>query len=224
MRPTLRPPIICLVTDRRRMPGQSLDTLIALARSAAEAGVHLISIREPDLETDRLFDLTRRLLAAITGTGTAVIVNERIDVAIAARAHGVHLRADSVGARRVRAIAPAGFLVGQAVHSAAEALEAAAADADFVVMGTIYPSRSKSALTAPAGLTGLAEVCRAVRLPVLAIGGVTADRAAEVARAGASGIAAIGLFTDAFAGTGGVDGRARLARLVQTMTGAFAPS
>jgi thiamine-phosphate diphosphorylase len=224
MRRTLRSPIICLVTDRRRVRGQNLDTLVALAQSAAAAGVHLISIREPDLETGRLFDLTRRMLDATAGTGTAVIVNERIDVAIAARAHGVHLRADSVGARRVRAIAPVGFLVGQAVHSAAEAVAAAAADADFVVMGTIYPSRSKPGLTAFAGLTGLAEVCRAVRLPVLAIGGVTADRAAEVAGAGASGIAAIGLFSDAFARTSGVDGRARLARLVQTMTDAFASS
>lgn len=199
----------------------AFDNLVALARAGAQAGVGLIQIREPDLEARALFDLTLRILEATAETAAAVVVNERVDLAIAAGAHGVHLRADSAGARRVRAIAASGFLIGQSVHSPREAAAAEEAGVDYMVMGTVYPSRSKPGVAALAGLAGLGEVCRAVHVPVLAIGGVTADRAGEVARAGAAGVAAIGLFTDVFSAAGGRDAGVRLAQMVQAMTGTF---
>jgi thiamine-phosphate diphosphorylase len=189
-------PVVCLVTDRRRLPAVGPDGLVMLAGAAARAGVNLIQIRERDLEARPLTDLTRRVLAATGSQGTQVVVNDRLDVAIAAGAHGVHLRADSLDVARVRAVAPAGFLVGRSVHALAEAVEAEAAGADYLVMGTIYPTSGKPDVTT-AGPDALADVCRAVRVPVLAIGGVTVGRLEEVAAAGAAGIAAIGLFTAA---------------------------
>lgn len=218
----LRRPVVCLVTDRRRLPGPGLDGVVSLAGAAARAGVGLIQIREPDLEGRVLRDLACRILDATAGTGAAVVVNDRIDVAIAAHAHGVHLRADSVNADRVRGMAPAGFLIGQSVHAADQAVAAEQSGVDYIVMGTIYPTRSKAAETPLAGIDGVMETCRAVRVPVLAIGGVTLDRLPELADAGAAGIAAIGLFTDVLAGASGQDLEASLAHLVQRIAGVFA--
>jgi thiamine-phosphate diphosphorylase len=210
-------PVVCLVTDRRRLPGAGLDGLVMLAGAAARAGVNLIQIRERDLEARPLTDLTRRVLAATGPWGVLVVVNDRLDVAIAAAAHGVHLRADSLDVARVRAVAPAGFLVGRSVHALAEAVEAEAAGADYLVMGTIYPTSGKPDVTT-AGPDTLADVCRAVRVPVLAIGGVTVGRLEEVAGAGAAGIAAIGLFT---AGSSD-DATGQLRAVVRTVHEAFA--
>ncbi|MGH9309411.1 MAG: thiamine phosphate synthase, partial [Vicinamibacterales bacterium] len=108
----------------------------------------------------------------------------------------VHLRGESAAADRVRQIVPPGFLVGRSVHSAAEARAAAASGVDYLVMGTVYQTRSKPGVTELAGLSGLEETCRAVPVPVLAIGGMTLETVDDVAAAGAAGVAAIGLFSD----------------------------
>ena len=192
----LRPPIFCLVTDRRRLPEPSDRNLVRLVASAARAGVSLIHLRERDLDDRHLFALTRRLLAATAGTDARLVVGDRADVAIAAGAHGVHLREDSMAASRLRAIAPAGFLIGRSVHGPEGAARAAADGVDYLVMGHIFPTPSKPADAQPAGLTGLTEVCRVSSAPVLAIGGVAADNVGDLAAAGAAGIAAIGLFAD----------------------------
>ena len=181
--------VICLVTDRAR-----IDVLPSV-REAAAAGVDLVQVRERDMPDRALLALVHEILAAVAGTATRVLVNDRTDIALAAGAHGVHLRGDSVRAARVREIAPRGFLVGRSVHTADEAVETDREGAvDYLVFGTVFPSASKPAAHASAGLFELARVCSAVRTPVLAIGGITPGRAAEVARAGAKGIAAIGLF------------------------------
>jgi thiamine-phosphate pyrophosphorylase len=193
-----RDPAICLVTDRTRLPQASDAEVVRLVEAAAAAGVTLIQVREREIDDRRLLGLTRTLLAGIEGTGAALVVNDRTDVALAAGAQGVHLRERSVGADRVRAIAHPGFLVGRSVHDRTAASGAAATPVDYLIMGTIFATRSKDAAVRPAGLDELGAVCRAVHLPVLAIGGITAERAEEVAAAGAAGIAAIGLFADLF--------------------------
>jgi thiamine-phosphate diphosphorylase len=218
MRLPLQRPVVCLVTDRRRL--SSADQTVQLASTAAACGAGLIQIREPDLEAGALLDLVRRVRQATASTPAAVVVNDRVDVAIAAGAHGVHLRADGVDAARVRAIAPDGFLVGRSVHAVDEAIAAVASGVDYLIMGTIYPTRSKPGRAA-AGPDALAEVCRTVGVPVLAIGGVTVDRLDEIARAGAAGIAAIGLFADA---ADREDGHAHVSAAVQAITRAFATS
>jgi thiamine-phosphate pyrophosphorylase len=188
-------PIICLVTDRSRLPRPGDASVVRLAKHAAAAGVSVIQVRERDLDDRRLFDLTRRIAAAVSGTGCRVVVNDRVDVAIAAGADGVHLRGDSVAAGRAREIAPAGFLIGRSVHTAAEAVAAARSGVDYLIMGTVYPTASKPGDAPLCGLHGLRQACQAVTVPVLAIGGITTDKVDGVAAAGAAGVAAVGLFS-----------------------------
>jgi thiamine-phosphate diphosphorylase len=191
-------PIICLVTDRRRLARPDEDTLVRLVAHATAAGVNLVQIRERDLDDRRLLELTRRILTVV-GPGAAVVVNDRTDVALAAGAAGVHLRADSVPADRLRRLVPEDFLIGRSVHSAAEAAEAADSGVDYLVMGTTFATASKEEGMPLAGIEGLADACRAGRVPVVAIGGMTVDNVRDVAAAGASGIAAISLFAGALA-------------------------
>jgi thiamine-phosphate pyrophosphorylase len=201
----LRRPVICLVTDRTRYrPGTLLPTIT----SAAAAGIDLIQIRERDLPDRDLLALARAAVASTAGTRARVLINDRLDIALAAGAGGVHLRADSVACEDARRIAPADFLVGRSVHGAAEAVAVASTGlCDYLVFGSIRPSRSKPPGHPSAGFDALTAVCRAVAgatppggvrpVPVLAIGGLSEADAVAVAGAGAFGLAAIGLFASA---------------------------
>jgi thiamine-phosphate pyrophosphorylase len=190
--------VICLVTDRRRLsPGStssaSIDCLVDFVRAAAAAGVDLIQLREPDLDARTIETLAERCVDAVRGA--RVLVNDRLDVALAARAAGVHLRSDSVDAVTARAAAPPGFLLGRSVHGVDEAVKVSRHGAlDYLVFGAVFPTLSKPAGHPAAGLAPLAQICATVPLPVLAIGGISLDRASAVAGSGAAGVAAIGLF------------------------------
>jgi thiamine-phosphate pyrophosphorylase len=157
-------------------------------------GAAVVQLRERDLPDAALFDLVRQTLAALDGRA-AVLVNDRTDVALAAGAAGVHLRGDSPAASRVRRIVPAGFVVGRSVHTLAE-IDAAVADGgcDYLMFGTVFASAGKPPDHPVAGLDTLADACRRSPLPVIAIGGMTPDREADVAQAGAAGLAAVGWF------------------------------
>ena len=216
---------ICLVTDRRRLRVESgsepsrLAALVDLVGAAAAAGVDLIQIRERDLEARVLCDVTVRCVRATERTRARVVVNDRLDVALAAGAAGVHLPAASLRAPDARRLAPGGFLVGRSVHSDREALDAhAAGGLDYLVFGTVYPSASKAPGQSAAGTAELERLARLVPLPILAIGGITVDRFEAVVRAGAAGVAAIGLFLPA--GQAGVDAE-RLAAIVGRARRAF---
>jgi thiamine-phosphate diphosphorylase len=186
-------PVICVITDRGR-DAAGADGVVARVAWAARAGVHLVQVRERDLDGGPLTALVRRCVEAVRGSRARVLVNDRVDVALAAGAHGVHLRADSMPAPRVRALCPPGFVVGRSVHGRDEAAAAAAAGGlDYLLFGTVFASTSKPD-RAPAGPSALADVAAAVRLPVLAVGGVSPDNLGEVAAAGAAGFAAIALF------------------------------
>jgi thiamine-phosphate pyrophosphorylase len=197
-------PWICLVTDRRRLcdadarrthePGTN-ERLIELVRDAAEAGVDLIQVREPDVEAGALCALVERCLRATEGSGVRIVVNDRLDVALAVGAAGVHLSSRSVPADRVRSIAPAPFLVGRSVHDAREtAAQVAAGGLDYLVFGTVFESASKPGMP-PVGLQRLREAVQSAgSVPVLAIGGLTTTTAPLAAAAGAAGVAAIGAF------------------------------
>jgi thiamine-phosphate diphosphorylase len=183
------------VTDRHRTSGNAAG-VVGLAAPAAPAGVSMIQIRERDLDDRQLLELTRRVVDAVRDTPAQVVVNDRTDVAMAAGAAGVHLRADSVSAERVRAITSSGFLIGRSVHSAGEAVAATQTGADYVILGTVYATASKPADTRTVGVAAVAEASRLASVPVLAIGGVAADKVRDLAAAGAGGVAAIGLFAD----------------------------
>lgn len=186
-------PVLCLITDRRRTASDA--ALVACVAAAARAGVHLVQVRERDLDGGRLLHLVQRCVYAVEGTTTRIIVNERIDVAIAAGAHGVHLRGDSPPASRVRTVVPPGFLVGRSVHGVDDARRATGDGSDYLLFGTVFETSSKPGM-APAGVSALATVVAATAVPVLAVGGITVERVASVARAGAAGVAAIGLFAN----------------------------
>ena len=164
--------------------------------SAVDAGVDIVQIREPGLADRVLLELVSRSVDVARGTGSVVLVNDRFDVALAAGAAGVHLRTSSVPAPVMRPRLPRGFLLGRSVHGTAEAARVASEGGlDYLTMGTVYPSASKPGRPA-CGVEALAATTRAVRLPVLAIGGVTVDRTRDVLNAGAAGVAAIGLFAE----------------------------
>lgn len=207
--------MICLVTDRRRLPGgrDAVARLVDLVTAAARAGVDLIQIRERDLDGRDLAALTRECVARVAGTGTRVVVNDRADVAVAADAHGVHLRGDSMAASVVRSVLSSGALVGRSVHSLEEVRTVMRSGGlDYLIFGTLFETRSKEGDHRLATLDELSVVCREAAavprgtsgvpgaqrphagIPVLAIGGITLERASLVRRAGASGVAAIGLF------------------------------
>ncbi len=168
-----------------------------MSRRAADAGIDLIQVRERGLSDRDLLRLVAENLAAVRHTAARVLVNSRIDISLAAGAHGVHLPSSAPPASRVRRITPDDFLIGRSVHSQAEA-EAAQADGgcDYLTFGTVFATTSKPADHPIAGLATLRAVCHAVRLPVLAIGGIARERMPEIAQARAAGMAAIGLFAD----------------------------
>ena len=205
-------PVVCLITDRARVAGGA-DGTVACVTWAARAGVQLVQVRERDLDGGPLTALVRRCVAAVRGTRARVLVNDRLDVALAAGAHGVHLRADSMPATKVRTLCPPGFLVGRSVHARDEAVHAVAAGGlDYLLFGTVFPTNSKPGHPA-AGTDAMAAVAAAVGIPVLAVGGVTADNVGQVATAGAAGFAAIGVFA--------ASSPAALARSLAAATAAF---
>jgi thiamine-phosphate diphosphorylase len=187
-------PVFCLITDRHRFGASWEQALVERVAAAAREGVHLVQIRERDLDGGPLNRLVSACVAAVRGTSTRIVVNDRLDVALAARAHGVHLRSDSFSGARIRTLAPPPFLVGRSVHSISDAA-AATRDGglDYLIFGTIFETPSKPGRAA-AGLELLAAVARSTPLPVVAVGGMTRERIGDVAAAGASGVAGISMF------------------------------
>jgi len=190
-RPALPYPCLALVTDRRR----SRIPLDAAVERAVAGGVNLVELREKDLPADELLALARRLRAVTRGRAL-LVVNDRVDVALVSGADGAHLPERGLPVREARALLGAGRLVGRSVHSVVSAVDAERDGADYAILGTIYATSSKPGVS-PAGIGLVAEAARATRLPLLAIGGVTAERAPEVMAAGAWGVAVISAVLDA---------------------------
>ena len=209
------PRILCYITDRKGLGADSgsaepetarVARLTARIRMAIEAGMGWIQIREKDLSGKELVELTRATVAAAAGSRTRVIVNDRLDVAVAVGAGGVHLGRESLPVREVvswrekekRARAGlADFWIGASCHSLPETRAAADDGADYVIFGPVFETPSKIRFGAPLGIERLREVCSELRIPVLAIGGVSMANAAKCFESGAAGIAAIRLFQDA---------------------------
>ena len=182
------------ITDRTQIKSRTLDACIA---QAIAAGVDWVQIREKDLPARSLLALTEAAVEHARQQGcTRVMVNDRLDVALAAKAHGVHLGTRSMPADLVRRLAPREFVVGVSCHSLEEALAAQAAGADYILLGPIFATPSKLPYGPPLGLVKLREVTSQVSIPVFALGGITLDRVALCRQNGAAGIAGIRIFQD----------------------------
>ena len=190
--------ILCLVTDRRRLGealglprGRWVEALRQQAEGAARGGIDYIQVREPDLEAGELVALVRSLIE-ITSSRTRILVNDRIDVALAAGAAGVHLKERSVLPDEVRRIAPPGFVIGCSVHDISGV--GARKSADLLIAGTVRPTASKPAVEYlnEDGLRRIVDA--AAGQPVLGIGGLNSDSVPLLAASGAAGMAAVGAF------------------------------
>jgi thiamine-phosphate pyrophosphorylase len=214
--PSLKPAtnrrIVCYVTDRKSFTGNSagvdaISRVLQSTRVALAAGVDWVQVREKDLLGGQLLELARRIVH-LAGERTAdadrparIIINDRLDAALAAAADGVHLGRESVAASEVvrwcrAGNAPEGFVIGVSCHSVEDAREAENAKADYIFFGPVFETPSKRTFGTPQGLERLGQVCRAVLMPVVAIGGVNQENAAACIRAGASGTAAIRMFQE----------------------------
>lgn len=177
------------ITDRRAL-GSSVALLANIAEQLG-VGIDMIQLRERDLAARDLLALAEAILRLPNPGGTKMLINDRTDVALACGAAGVHLRGNSVAPSRIRAIAPPDFLIGVSCHSVDDVRRAEEEGASFAVLAPIFATPGKG----PALGTGLlAEAARHVRIPVLALGGITEERARACAAAGTAGIAGISLF------------------------------
>ena len=182
------------ITDRTQIKYRTLDACIA---AAIDAGVDWVQIREKDLPARSLLALAEAAVGHARRAGrTRVMVNDRLDVALAAKAHGVHLGTRSMPVELVRSLEPQEFVVGVSCHSLEESLTAQAAGADYILLGPIFATPSKLAYGPPLGLAKLRELTLQVTIPVFALGGISRDRAAICLQNGAAGIAGIRIFQD----------------------------
>jgi thiamine-phosphate pyrophosphorylase len=173
--------IRCYVTDRRQ------GDVIAYAQRAIADGVDMIQIREKDLSARQLLELVAKVRDLAAGTPTRVLVNDRLDVALASGINAVHLPANGLPPAEVR---PLVKVLGVSTHTLQEAIDAERACSDFIVFGPIFDTPGKTAV----GIGKLREITCQVGIPVLAIGGITSENTQEVLDAGAAGIAGIRLF------------------------------
>jgi len=183
-----------LVTDRHHTSGRPL---LEVVEQALQGGVDAVQLREKDLCARELIALAGRLRTLCDRHGARLLINDRIDVALAVGAAGVHLPADSFAPSDARRLLGPQALIGVSTHSLAQAQTAQLDGADFIVCGPTFDTPSKRGFGPPLGLEALAQITRTVQLPVLAIGGITADRIAAVRAAGAPGVAVIGAVLEA---------------------------
>jgi thiamine-phosphate pyrophosphorylase len=213
--PPRESPLLCYVTDRRSLRlANSVHSIEALTQKIAEvaaAGVDWVQIREKDLTARELASLTRKSLeiaamsSAKSSRATRVLVNDRLDIAIAERADGVHLSEKSLPVAEAERLVESAirrqavdetFLIGVSCHSLQSAEAAERDGADYIFFGPVFATPSKETFGPPQGLARLTQTCREVAIPIIAIGGISLENAESCIGAGAAGVAAIRLFQD----------------------------
>ncbi|GAA1792467.1 thiamine phosphate synthase [Planosporangium flavigriseum] len=189
------PPVgrLHLITDAR--PGRDALTVVV---AALAAGADTIQVRVPDATTDReAYELTREVLRMCRDAGAACLVNDRLHIALALGADGGHVGADDLPVAAARRILGPDAILGATARNPETARRAVADGATYLGVGPAYRTSTKDGLPDPIGVGGVAVVAGAVTVPVIAIGGVTAERAGELTRAGAHGVAVVGAVSEA---------------------------
>lgn len=179
---------VYLVTDRTLLSGRQLVDVVA---AAVEGGVTCVQLREKDTPAREFVSLAEELLKVLRPAGVPLIINDRIDVAVAADADGAHVGRDDVPAAAARKILGPDRILGVTVATPDEALKAAEEGADYVGASAVFATPTKTDTGTPMGIEGLWRLCEVSPVPVVAIGGVNAENAAEMIRAGAAGVAVV---------------------------------
>ena len=185
--PTLSSRLL-VVTDRHQTNGRPL---VPLLQQVVNAVAPAIQLRERDLLARELVTLAREVQAVTASHRSQLLINDRIDVALALEGVGVHLRSNSLPVSVARHLLGPQRLVGVSVHTVEEAIQVESQGADYIILGPIYATPSKQMFGPPLGIHTLEKACRLVRIPIIGIGGVTAARAQQMRRAGAFGVAVI---------------------------------
>lgn len=198
----LTKPLIYLITDgslaNNLISTHDFKPTLDLIAASVSAKISLIQIREKQLSARNLYLLVQQAVSITNNTETKLLVNDRADIALAARADGVHLTTVSLRPPIIRQSFPENFIIGVSTHSFSEAQAARDECADFAVFGPVFDTNSKRAYGPPVGLEKLREVANALApFPVLAIGGISLENAAKTFQSGASGIASISLLSNA---------------------------
>jgi thiamine-phosphate pyrophosphorylase len=179
---------LLVVTDRHQTHGRPL---VPLLQRVLTAGVPAIQLRERDLSAKELVTLAREVQAVMASRRSQLLINDRIDVALALEGVGVHLRNNSLPVSVARQLLGAQRLLGISVHAVEEAVQVESQGVDYIVLGPIYETPTKQMFGPPLGIQTLEKACRLVRIPIIGIGGVTAARVREMRCAGAFGVAVI---------------------------------
>lgn len=164
---------------------------VDIAEAAVKAGVSIIQLRDKNASSRKLFDYAAQLREITKKADVLLIINDRIDIALAVEADGVHLGQDDLTLKEAKRILGNDYIIGISATCFDEAVVAARDGADYIGLGPIYPTPSKDDATDPIGIEGLISVRKVIDIPIVAIGGITADNIVEVVRAGADGIAVI---------------------------------
>ena len=176
-----------LITDRHQTNGRPL---VAVVKEALQAGIKAIQLREKDLSAKELFELAQNVRRLTRQYRARFFINDRVDIAMAVEADGVHLGQKSFSAKDVKRIFPKA-IIGVSTHSLDEAKKAEADEADFITIGPIFYTPSKAGYGEPLGIEVIKQVRKEIHIPVFAIGGIKDDNAMDVIDAGADGIAVI---------------------------------
>jgi thiamine-phosphate pyrophosphorylase len=176
-----------VILDRGAARGRDLMELLD---AVIAGGGRMVQLREKEWPSGRLFPLAERLRARCAAAGVTFVVNDRVDLAVAVRADGVHLGQDDLPARAARPLLPDGMILGISTHSVAQARAARADGADYIAVGSMFPTTTKREFRL-VGPPLLRELRGEVRVPLIGIGGITHDNVHEVIAAGADGVAVI---------------------------------
>ena len=183
-----------LVTDRGLALGRDLETVVL---QAVQGGVTLVQLREKEIDTREFIALGQRLKAALAGTGVPLLINDRVDVALAVDADGVHIGQSDMPYDIARRLLGPDKIIGLSVETMDEVIAANALDVDYVAVSPVFSTSTKTDTLAPFGYDGLEQACRLTRHPICGIGGMNASTVGDAIARGADGVAVVSAIVSA---------------------------